>query len=134
MSDTDIVQVISLPMEIMGFSLTILDVFLKGTNLKLEIQFQRFVKWSDKMWSKYNKPLAFLYAVCFLGSFVGIGFYEGTRFNFLSYLVFFANVIFIIIFGFLRQLFPERQLLALGLALTMAGIAGEIYQVSQIDF
>lgn len=40
----------------------------------------------------------------------------------------------IMIFKFFVLLLPKRKLLALGLSMSIVGVFGEIYQVSQIEF
>lgn len=134
MSNTDIVQIISLPLEVSGFVLTILEVFLKGTNSKLELKFRKFIQWTDSIWKKYNNKLALTYSVFLLLTFIGITFFNDTRIGFLSSLLFIANIMLLFVFDFLRKLFPDRHLLALALTLSLMGILGEIYQVTHIDF
>lgn len=142
MSNTDLVQMVSLPLELVGFILTAIEVFAKRINTLAEGGFKKAIVKVDMVWyGRFNSRLALLFLFSFaLLSFSSL-FLEDLWPNgkdlqifFILKLVLVSSLLFLNTFLNLRIFLPERPLLALGLTLSILGIAGEIYQFSQIDF
>jgi hypothetical protein len=129
-----------LPLEIVGFTLTFIDVFLSKTNTALERKFQQLLISIDQLWKRKNDLLAGIYFSLLLLSGFGMllsSFWKSDvadLITFLSFISWIINAACLIIFQVLIRLLPERKLVAFGLTLSLMGILGEIYQVSQINF
>ncbi len=140
MTNSDIVQTISLPLECIGMMLTLTEVFGKKLNRTLEMIFIRFYKTIDGLWYKHNNQAAMIFAIVVIGS-MAISIFSDAfpdivspPIGFLFFLVFWICMIGISIFDLYKTLLVEKPLLALGLTLSTIGLFGEIYQFSQIDF
>lgn len=133
---TDIVQLISLPMELIGVTLTLIEIFFAETNRKIEEQFDTIIKKADEIFHQYNSIIVkiifgitlILMIIIIISSIMKE--YETTTMNTLTLFVW--AMLGWSIFTFFRSLLPSRTLLALGLTLTILGVLGEIYQVVNI--
>lgn len=142
MNTSDVIQLASLPMELIGLYLTVIDTFFEANRRKLEKQFDGVIQRTDELWNRYNKYTLipfFLIIISFAVSIVLVGMSpksEVYRFYMDTQGFLFAGAVLVItIFNLLSRVFlPQRKLLALGISLSFVGVLGEIYQVTQIEF
>jgi len=140
MSGSDFVQLISLPMEVVGFTLTIVESFSETKKQNVEMKLSTTLQKLKGFFNQHKllsiaTTLSF-YAILTLAviqrgmdnpKYISRSLAEGL-------FVTCAMIIFAIgIFSTIAKIFPKRKLLALGLTLSAAGIFGEIYQVSKIS-
>lgn len=152
METTDIVQLISLPLEVCGLFLTITQVFFKGFDTRLEIWFSKKLDDLGKWLIDNNKLLYRLFRIYFIGliafppliisilrTLVQYGYLEEAWFSesyFTQYLWFHIAFMYLLLaismLQNLQKLLPKKNLLAFGIWLTGLGIIGEAYQVYKI--
>ncbi|MBK6265336.1 hypothetical protein JKA74_09820 [Marivirga sp. S37H4] len=141
MNITDVVQLFSLPLEIVGLTITILEIFYHDTSSKLEERLSSYFHILETLPVKKHNKLTIAYI---LGMFVFVilstqFFFEFTNTYLLTVIEFLA-VFFVGLnlalhfYEFYNRILPNRKLLALGLILTSVGIIGEIFQVFNIFY
>lgn len=135
LSFTDIVQLISLPLELIGLTLAILDTFFHKTHDRADNYFSNKIKIINETWIK-KKLFRRLY-VGTIFSLFGLMIFSHmfkkwinlTEGAFILSLWFLNSLV---IFDTFSKLLPKQQLLAFAFTLMIMGFIGEIYQVINI--
>lgn len=136
---TDLIQLVSLPLEIVGLVLTIIEIFHQEKHQRIQKQVIGFIERLDAFFYKYNKLKFWLISFCMISPIIAsmfVGSLPDTNpykiideFWLFLFTGWFAATITYNVFS---KLLPERKLLAFGIALTMFGIIGEFFQVLSI--
>jgi hypothetical protein len=136
---TDLIQLISLPLEIFGLLLTIIEIFHQEKHQRIQNNVVGFIERMDTFFDNYNKLKFWLICFCMVVPVVASLFISSLpdndpyrvvdEFWLFLFTGWFAATITYNIFS---KLLPDRKLLAFGIALTMFGIIGESFQVLSI--
>jgi hypothetical protein len=133
---TDLIQLVSLPLEIVGFALTIIEIFNQQKHLRIQQQVVNFIERMDSFFDKYNRFKFWLIGFCMVVPMIA-SIFVGQLPDDNPYKVVDEFWLFLftgwftatITYNIFSKLLPDRKLLAFGLALTTFGIIGEMFQV-----
>ncbi|MBL7835009.1 MAG: hypothetical protein JNK18_13710 [Cyclobacteriaceae bacterium] len=136
---TDLIQLTSLPLEIVGFVLTIIEIFNQEKHLRIQKQVVGYLERTDTFFNKYNRFKFWLIGFCMVVPMI-VGLFVGQLPDDNPYKVIDEIWLFLftgwfaatVTYNIFSKLLPDKKLLAFGLALTTFGIMGEIFQVMSI--
>lgn len=136
---TDLIQLVSLPLEIVGLVLTIIEIFQQERHQRIQRSVVRFIERMDTFFYKYNKLKFWLVSFSMVVPIIASMFVSSLPDN-NPYKVIDEFWLFLftgwfaatITYNLFSRLLPDRKLLAFGIALTMFGIIGESFQVLSI--
>lgn len=134
MSVSDVIQIGSFVSELIGLTLTVVGILDKSRMAKIESGIVRVIEKRDFYWYKYNKWAARAFGAYLLISLllIAIGQFINETFFAFTLVMFLAVTFITMTFGQLRRIFPNHQILLLGLSISALSLLGEFYQVCMI--